>query len=105
MIGFLLSGAAAAFGQGERELAEEYFKNGDCPKALSYYSSFLKNSFEKISLKNYTSCIIKSKTWSDGEQFFKKQIKADANNAAWYYLNWGIMLENQGKGRRGVQKV
>ncbi len=104
MIGFLLSGAAAAFGQGERELAEEYFKNGDCPKALSYYSSFLKGSFEKIALKNYTSCIVKSKAWGDGEQFFKKQIKGDANNAAWYYLNWGNMLENQGKATEASKK-
>jgi hypothetical protein len=34
MIGFLLSGAAAAFGQGEREMAEEYFKNGIARKRL-----------------------------------------------------------------------
>nr|WP_295935046.1 tetratricopeptide repeat protein [uncultured Dyadobacter sp.] len=104
MIGFLLSGAAAAFGQGERELAEEYFKNGDCPKALSYYSSFLKNSFEKVSLKNYASCIVKSKAWNDGEQFFKKQIKGDANNAAWYYIYWGVLLENQGKTQEASKK-
>jgi hypothetical protein len=97
MIGFLLSGAAAAFGQGEKEMAEEYFKNGDCPKALSYYTTFLKSSFDRIALKNYTSCIVKGKTWGDGEQFYKKQIKNDPTNASWYYLYWGVLLEAQGK--------
>lgn len=104
MIGFLLSGAAAAFGQGEKEMAEEYFKNGDCPKALSYYTTFLKSSFDRIALKNYTSCIVKGKTWGDGEQFYKKQIKNDPANASWYYLYWGVLLDAQGKAQEASKR-
>ncbi|MCF0054060.1 tetratricopeptide repeat protein [Dyadobacter sp. LJ53] len=104
LIYMLLSGAAA-MGQTEKEMAEEYFKNNDCPKALTYYASFLKTSFEKNALKNYTSCIIKSKAWGDGEQFFKKQIKNDAPNASWYNLYWGVLLEGQGKAQEATKKI
>jgi outer membrane protein assembly factor BamD (BamD/ComL family) len=103
MVWFILSGAAAA-GQSEKEMAEEYFKNGDCPKALTYYNALLKSSFEKISLKNYTSCIVKTKAWGDAEQFYKKQIKNDAANASWYFLYWGVLLEAQGKTQEASKK-
>lgn len=104
LMGLLLSGAAAV-GQSEKEMAEEYFKNNDCPKALTYYASFLKTTFEKNALKNYTNCIIKTKTWGDGEQFFKKQIKGDAPNASWYQLYWGVLLEGQGKPQEASKKI
>ncbi|WP_229238863.1 tetratricopeptide repeat protein [Dyadobacter sp. Leaf189] len=96
--------AGAARAQSEKEMAEEYFKNGDCAKALTYYNNLLKTSFEKSSLKNYTSCIIKIKDWSAAEQFYKKQIKADAGNASWYYLYWGMLLEAQGKPQEASKK-
>jgi len=98
-----LSGAAA-HAQSEKEMAEEYFKNNDCIKALTYYTGLLKNSFDKASLKNYTSCIVKTKTWGEGEQFFKKQIKNDDVNAAWYYLNWATLLNAQGKVQEAAKK-
>ena len=101
----ILSSGAAAVAQSEKELAEEYFKNNDCQKALTYYSSALKTSFEKISLKNYTSCIAKTKAWGDGEQFYKKQIKSDPQNASWYYLYWGVLLEAQGKAQEANKKI
>ncbi|GGC15269.1 hypothetical protein GCM10011325_47620 [Dyadobacter sediminis] len=85
-------------------MAEEYFKNGDCAKALTYYTTYLKSSFEKGSLKNYTSCIIKNKSWGEAESFYKKQIKNDAANASWYYLYWGVMLETQGKAQEASKK-
>jgi predicted Zn-dependent protease len=104
LIGLALVAGAAARGQSEKELAEEYFKNGDCPKAITYYSSLLRTSFEKLALKNYASCISKSKTWADGEQFFKKQIKNDAPNAPWYYIYSGVLLEAQGKAQEATKK-
>jgi tetratricopeptide (TPR) repeat protein len=64
----------------------------------------LKSSFEKISLKNYTSCIVKTKAWGDAEQFYKKQIKNDAANASWYFLYWGVLLEAQGKTQEASKK-
>lgn len=101
---YILCSGAAAFGQSEKEMAEEYFKNGDCDKALTYYTTFLKTSFEKQSLKNYTSCIIKNKSWGEAESFYKKQIKNDAANASWYYLYWGVLLETQGKTQDASKK-
>ena len=98
-----LSGPAAV-AQSEKEMAEEYFKSNDCTKALSYYTILLKSSFEKNSLKNYSNCIIKTKAWNEGEQFFKKQVKNDDLNAAWYYLYWATMLEAQGKAQEAIKK-
>ncbi|WP_439585880.1 tetratricopeptide repeat protein [Dyadobacter bucti] len=95
---------AAAFGQGDKELAEEYFKNNDCAKALTYYTSLLKSSFEKGALKNYTNCIARTRAWGDGEQFYKRQIKNDAVNASWYYLYWGVLLEAQGKSQEASKR-
>lgn len=100
----LLGAGPGAQAQSEKEMAEEYFKNGDCPKALTYYTSLLKVSFEKIALKNYTSCITKTKAWGEGEQFYKRQIKSDAPNASWYYLYWGVLLEAQGKPQEASKK-
>ncbi|WP_159478420.1 tetratricopeptide repeat protein [Dyadobacter sp. 3J3] len=102
----LISGAAgtAVRAQSEKEMAEEYFKKDDCPKALTYYTVLLKTGFEKGYLKNYTSCIIKTKSWSEAEQFFKKQIKNDAFNSAWYYIYWGTLLDAQGKPQEAVKK-
>ncbi|WP_225865648.1 tetratricopeptide repeat protein [Dyadobacter aurulentus] len=102
--GLAAAGVGAAFGQTEKQMAEEYFKNGDCEKAVAYYAIFLKSGFDKASVKNYNSCIIKSKDWSAGEQFYKRQIKADANNASWYNLYWGLMLEAQGKAQEASKK-
>ncbi|WP_229253617.1 tetratricopeptide repeat protein [Dyadobacter sp. NIV53] len=98
-----LSGAAT-FGQSEKEMAEEYFKTNDCAKAMSFYTAMLKKTFERSALKNYTSCVIKTKTWGDAEQFFKKQVKNDDVNAAWYYMYWATSLNAQGKVQEATKK-
>jgi len=98
LIYIFLSGAgSAARAQSEKEMAEEYFKKDDCPKALTYYTGLLKGAFERGYLRNYTSCISKTKSWNEAEQFFKKQIKNDAFNSAWYYIAWASLLNAQGK--------
>lgn len=101
---FLSGAASAAWAQGEKEMAEEYFKKDDCPKALTYYTALLKTGYDKGNLKNYTSCIIKTKSWNEGEQFFKKQIKSDGFNSAWYYMSWASMLNGQGKAQEAEKK-
>lgn len=103
-VNLLFAGFHLALGQTNQQLAEEYFKNGDCEKALDYYSQSLKNSFQRISLKNYTTCLIKTNRWSESERFFKKQAKSDIANAAWYYLNWGQVLQAQGKDSEAESK-
>jgi tetratricopeptide (TPR) repeat protein len=92
-----LFAATTSVAQSNRELAEVYFKKGDCEKALEYYNQALKSNFDRISLKNYTSCLIKSNKWSEAERYFKRQLKSDEQNATWYHFNWGIVLEAQGK--------
>lgn len=94
----------AAWAQTDKEMAEEYFKKDDCPKAITYYTNLLKVGFDKSNLKNYCSCIIKTKSWNDSEHFLKKQIKADAFNAGWYYLYWATLLEAQGKPQEAFKK-
>ena len=106
LIYIFFSGAAgtAAWAQTEKEMAEEYFKKDDCPKAMAYYTTLLKTSFEKGYLKNYSSCVIKTKSWNEAEQFFKKQIKGDAFNSAWYYIYWATLLEAQRKPQEAIKK-
>ncbi len=93
----LLIGSSAAYCQTDEQLAEEYFKKEDCEKAVTYYEKILKKNFEKRALKNYTSCLIKTKEWDEADKFFKRQVKGDNLNAAWYFVNWGMLLEAQGK--------
>ncbi len=83
--------------QTDEQLAEEYFKKEDCEKAVAYYEKVLKKSFEKRALKNYTSCLIKMKDWDQADKFFKKQAKSEGVNAAWYFINWGTLIQAQGK--------
>jgi predicted Zn-dependent protease len=105
LIYIILSGAgAAAQAQSEKEMAEEYYKKDDCPKALTYYTTLLKAGFDKGYLKNYTSCITKTKSWNEAEQFFKKQIKSDAFNSAWYYIYWAALMNAQGKAQEAGKK-
>ena len=93
----LLFGTYTLRAQTDEQMAEEYFKNEDCAKAVSYYQKILKKSFDKRSLKNYTSCLIKTKEWDEADKFFKKQVKSEGLNAPWYFLNWGMLIEAQGK--------
>lgn len=83
--------------QTDEQLAEEYFKKEEWEKAVGYYEKMLKKSFEKRALKNYTSCQIKVKEWNEADKFFKKQVKSEGLNATWYFINWGTLLEAQGK--------
>jgi tetratricopeptide (TPR) repeat protein len=83
--------------QTDEQLAEEYFKKGECEKAVTYYSKILRKAFDKRALKNYSSCLIKTKDWQEADKFFKRQVKSDAANAAWYYINWGLVSEAEGK--------
>jgi tetratricopeptide (TPR) repeat protein len=99
-----LAGPALVRAQTERELAEEYFKKDDCAKAIVYYTHVLRDGFDKTSLKNYSVCVAKSKSWGDAETFIKKQIKNDAANASWYQLYWGSLLEAQGKAQEALKK-
>ncbi len=99
-----IAGPAGALAQSEREIAEEYFKKDECVKAISYYTRIIREAFNKDLLKNYATCVSKTKSWSDAEQFLKKQIKSDVSNAAWYYLYWGALLEAQGKAQDALKK-
>ncbi len=100
----LLFGTYTLRAQTDEQMAEEYFKNEDCEKAVSYYQKILKKSFDKRSLKNYTSCLIKTKDWQEADKFFKRQAKSEGLNAPWYYLNWGIVTEAQGKTEEADKK-
>ncbi|WP_247237960.1 tetratricopeptide repeat protein [Telluribacter sp. SYSU D00476] len=101
MILFVSFGAVA---QTDEQLAEEYFKKGDCEKAVSYYSKILRKAFDKRALKNYTTCLVKAKDWDEADKFFKRQVKSDAANAAWYYINWGLVSEAEGKSGEADKK-
>ncbi len=96
-LGVLLGGACQVQAQSDEQLAEEYFKKEDCEKAVTYYERVLKKSFEKRALKNYTSCLIKTKAWDEADKFFKKQVKGEELAAPWYFVNWGTLAEAQGK--------
>ncbi len=93
----LLIGALNASAQTDEQLAEEYFKSEECEKAVTYYQKVLKKSFDKRSLSNFTTCLIKIKDWAEADKFFKRQVKSEEANAPWYFLNWGMLLEAEGK--------
>jgi tetratricopeptide (TPR) repeat protein len=100
----LLFGSYTLRAQTDEQMAEEYFKKEDCEKAVGYYQKILKKAFDKRSLKNYTSCLIKTKDWDEADKFFRKQVKSEGLNAPWYYLNWGMLTEAQGKTDEGDKK-
>ena len=84
-------------GQTDRELAEEYFRKGDCEKAVVLFQKGLKKSFDKNALRKYVACQIKRKDWEETEKFFKKQLKSKDNTTAYYELYYGKILEAAGK--------
>lgn len=100
----LLFGTYTVRAQTDEQMAEEYFKKEDCAKAVSYYQKILKKAFDKRSLKNYTSCLVKTKEWDEADKFFKRQVKSEELNAPWYLLNWGLVNEAQGKNEEADKK-
>jgi tetratricopeptide (TPR) repeat protein len=103
----IMLGAAAGpqlRAQSDREIADEYFNKDDCEKAISYYSNILSKAFDKLLLKNYGTCVIKTKSWASAEQFYKRQIKNDVANSYWYYLAMGVLSEAQGKSQDASKK-
>ena len=90
-------GVEIAKGQTDRELAEEYFRKGDCEKSVGLFQKGLKKSFDKNALRKYVVCQIKLKDWEEVEKFFKKQLKTKENTAAFYELYYGKILEAAGK--------
>ncbi|TDB57350.1 tetratricopeptide repeat protein [Arundinibacter roseus] len=104
MSAILMLSAWEVQAQSDEQLAEEYFRNEDCEKALTYYEKILKKNFEKRALKNYTACLIKTKDWDEAEKFFKRQTKADGATSAWYFFQWGLVSEAQGKSAETEKK-
>lgn len=100
----LLFGTYTLRAQTDEQMADEYFKKEDCEKAVGYYQKILKKTFDKRSLKNYTICLIKIKDWGEADKFFRKQVRSEELDAAWYYLNWGLLTEAQGKPEEAEKK-
>ena len=83
---------AAVCAQSDRELAGEYFRTGDCEKAAFYAEKVLQEQFVKDILSRYADCAIKEKKWEESEELFKKLLKKDAANQAFYQFHWGRTL-------------
>jgi tetratricopeptide (TPR) repeat protein len=91
------AGGGVARAQSNQELAQAYFKNNECEKAIAYFKKVLDEEFNRPALKNYTHCVMQLKGFSDAEQFFKKQIKANTRVTSWYYMAWGTLLDAESK--------
>jgi tetratricopeptide (TPR) repeat protein len=90
--------------QSEVELAEVYFQKGECDKVLTLYQKVLRKDFNKIYLRRYVQCALKTKEIEEAEKFFKKQVKADERFGVFYTLYWGQLLEQTNKTEEANQK-
>ena len=93
----IILGAVNAWGQSDRELAEEYLRKGECDKAVVLFQKGLKKTFDKNALRKYVACQIKLKDWEETEKFFKKQLRSKESWTAFYELYYGRILEAAGK--------
>lgn len=89
------AGSGAARAQSNKELAQAYFKNNECEKAISYFQKLLAEDFNREDLKNYAHCVVQVKGFVEAELFIKKQVKINMRNTPWYYMAWGILLDTQ----------
>ncbi len=101
-----ISSAAAGQGwaQGNEALADQYYKSNDCEKAIIVYKTVLEDAFNRMALKNFIDCLIKTQQIEEGEKYLKKAIKSDNLNANWYYLYWGTLLEAKNKPEDALKK-
>lgn len=97
LCGWLWSVAGQAYAQTDEQLAMEYFRSGDCEKAMTFHEKILRKNFDRRTLKNYTSCLIKTKSWAEADKFFKRQTRSNSPDLGWYYANWGQLLEAKGE--------
>jgi tetratricopeptide (TPR) repeat protein len=82
--------------QSDRDLVVEYFRLGDCEKALVYSDKLLKEQFSRDILIKHIDCLIKEKKWEDAETFLKRQIKKDLSNQPFYYFQWARVCQANG---------
>lgn len=95
---FLLSFTVLALkAQTDHELANEYFRTGDCEKAMFHGAKALQEQFSKDILSRYTDCLINEKRWDEAETFFKKQGRKNDVNEIFYQFQWGRTLAGQNK--------
>lgn len=97
LIAALCFSVKISYAQTDRDLAVEYFSSGDCEKAVFYGFKTLEQQFARDILARTTNCLIKEKQWAEAEYFFKRQLKKDETNQAYYQFQWGKTLAAQNK--------
>ena len=97
LCGILFGILGQVYAQTDEQLAMEYFRNGDCEKAMTFHEKILRKNFDRRTLKNYTSCLIKTKSWAEADKFFKRQTRSNSPDLGWYYANWGQLTEARGQ--------
>lgn len=92
------------YGQTDEQLAEEYFKAGECEKAVGYFEKYLVTRFKRSALRNYAECRLKTTDIKAADAFFKGAVKGGGDHVQLFYLQWGRILQKGGKAADADQK-
>lgn len=102
---FILTFFICAYNYGQdtdEKLANHYYLNGECEKAMSYFErTFEKNPSELI-FSRYLDCTRKIGSEKDVIKLIEQQVKNDPNNYN-YQVTLGVEYENQGDERKATK--
>ena len=102
---FILTFFICAYNYGQdtdEKLANHYYLNGECEKAMSYFErTFEKNPSELI-FSRYLDCTRKIGSEKDVIKLIEQQVKNDPNNYN-YQVTLGVEYENQGDERKAAK--
>lgn len=102
---FILTFFICAYNYGQdtdEKLANHYYLNGECEKAMSYFErTFEKNPSELI-FSRYLDCTRKIGSEKDVIKLIEQQVKNDPNNYN-YQVTLGVEHENQGDERKAAK--
>jgi tetratricopeptide (TPR) repeat protein len=104
LILFFIFFGITLFAQTDVELADVYFQKGECEKVTNLYQKILRKDFNKVYLRRYVQCVIKTKGFDDADKFMKRQAKSDERFGVFYTLYAGRILDQINKPEQATLK-
>lgn len=102
---FLITSCQFLFAQKSQDLmlANQYYKSGNCEKAVSIYKNLSPKVNSSTYYKNYYDCLLKLNEYSQAERLTRKQQKKQPKNVR-YIVDLGFIYKAKEEERKATQQ-
>lgn len=102
---FLITSCQLIFAQKSQDLvlANQYYKSGNCEKAISIYKNLSPKTNSSVYYKNYYDCLLKLNKYSQAEKLSRKLQKKQPKNVR-YIADLGFVYKAKKQERKATQQ-